>query len=123
VEWDAEEADRRAMEEEQDRANEEYAADMAAMEQAEEDAQQAKEELIDEAVQYMISLDRSPHPDQEEHLEEEIHREQQVRPDSSQRACAREAAGCRRTPSPMHKNYQPRDADAHCLPSSSSSKR
>ncbi len=65
------------MEEEQDRANEEYAADMAAMEQAEIDAQQAKEELINDAVQYMISLDRSPHPGQGEHFEEEIRREQQ----------------------------------------------
>jgi hypothetical protein len=71
VEWDAEEADRRAMEEEQDRANEEYAADMAAMEEAKERAQQAQEELIEEAVQHMISLDRSPHPGQEEHLGEE----------------------------------------------------
>ncbi len=70
VEWDAEEADRKAMEEEQDRANEEYAADMAAMEQAEERAQLAKEELINDAVEYMINLDRSLHPGQEEHLEE-----------------------------------------------------
>ncbi len=58
------------MEEEQERANEEYAADMAGMVQAQASAQQARDELINDAVQHMISLDRSLPPGQEEHLKE-----------------------------------------------------